>query len=306
MKILVTGGAGYVGTMLVKQLVKSNLVETVVIYDNLSRGNYNLFIGEPIPQGEKIDFIQGDILDRRSLQKALEGVDFVFHLAAKVTTPFANTDPHYFEQINHWGTAEVVYSIEESDVRQLIHVSSTSVYGSTDNLVDENSPLNPRTFYGTSKMRAEEHVMRLVDKGRATIIRSGNVYGYSKSMRFDAVINKYAFETNFHNRITIQGSGNQHRAFVHVNDLVHDLALLIEHDDDHGIYNLVSKNLSIMDIADTFKTLRPELEFLFIDQHLDLRNIQVDTNLKLGSLINLAKPKTIEEELSEFLNKFSY
>lgn len=306
MKILVTGGAGYVGTKLVKQLVESERVESVIVYDNLSRGNYNLFIGEPIEHGHKIGFIQGDILDRRSLQKALKGIDFVFHLAAKVTTPFANTDPHYFEQINHWGTAEVVYSIEESDVRQLIHISSTSVYGSTDNMVDENSPLNPRTFYGTSKMRAEEHVMRLVDKGRATIIRSGNVYGYSKSMRFDAVINKYAFETNFHNRITIQGSGNQHRAFIHVNDLVHDLALLIDHDNDHGIYNLVSKNLTIMDIADSFKTLRPDLEFLFVDQHLDLRNIQVDTNLKLGKLIDLAKPRTIEVELEEFLNKFSY
>ena len=306
MKVLVTGGAGYVGTKLVKQLVTSELVEEVIVYDNLSRGNYNLFIGEPIIQGEKISFIQGDILDRRSLQKVLKGVDFVFHLAAKVTTPFANTDPHYFEQINHWGTAEVVYSIEESDVRQLIHVSSTSVYGSTDELVNESSPLNPRTFYGSSKMRAEEHVMRLVDKGRATIIRSGNVYGYSKSMRFDAVINKYAFEANFHNRITIQGSGEQHRAFIHVNDLVHDLAKLIEHDNDHGIYNLVSKNLSISEIADVYKTLRPDLEFLFIDQHLDLRNIQVDTNLKLGKLIELAKPRDFETEIAEFLAKFSY
>ena len=306
MKVLVTGGAGYIGTRLVKQLVKSELVEEVIIYDNLSRGNYNLFIGEPIVNGEKITFIQGDILDRRSFQQALNGVEFVYHLAAKVTTPFANTDPHYFEQINHWGTAEVVYSIEESDVKQMIHVSSTSVYGTTDEIVNETSPLNPRTFYGTSKMRAEEHVMRLVDKGRATIIRSGNVYGYSKSMRFDAVINKYAFETNFHNRITIQGSGTQHRAFIHVDDLVNNLALLIEHDDDHGIYNMVSKNLTILDIADTYKTLRPDLEFLFVDQHLELRNIQVDTDLKLGSLIELAQPRPIEEELSEFLNKFSY
>jgi UDP-glucose 4-epimerase len=125
-------------------------------------------------------------------------------------------------------------------------------------------------------------------------------------MRFDAVINKYAFEANFHNRITIQGSGEQHRAFIHVNDLVHDLAKLIEHDDDHGVYNLVSKNLSISDIADVYKTLRPELEFLFIDQHLDLRNIQVDTNLKVGKLIELAKPKPLAAELEEFLAKFSY
>ena len=148
--------------------------------------------------------------------------------------------------------------------------------------------------------------MRLVDKGRATIIRSGNVYGYSKSMRFDAVINKYAFETNFHNRITIQGSGKQHRSFIHVNDLVQDLALLIAHDNDHGIYDLVSKNLSILDIVDVYKKLKPSLEFLFIDQHLELRNIKVNTDLKLGKLIKLAQPRSLEDELEEFLGKFSF
>lgn len=306
MRILVTGGAGYIGTKLVKQLIKSDHVKEVVVYDNLSRGNYNLFIGEHIPHGEKVVFIQGDILDSRTLRKTLNGIDFVYHLAAKVTTPFANTDPHYYEQINHWGTAELVYAIEQSEVKQLIHISSTSVYGSNDAIVDESSPLNPRTFYGTSKKRAEEHVMRLVDKGRATIIRSGNVYGYSKSMRFDAVINKYAFEANFHNRITIQGSGKQHRSFIHVNDLVHDLALLIEHDDDHGIYNLVSKNLSILEIVDVIKELKPALEFLFVDQHLELRNIQVETELKLGSLIKLAQPQPLKVELQEFLGKFSF
>ena len=276
MNILVTGGAGYVGTKLVKQLIKLEEVDKVIVYDNLSRGNYNLFIGESIINGHKVQFIQGEILDSRLLRKVLVGIDIVYHLAAKVTTPFANTDPHFYEQINHWGTAELVYAIEESDVKKLIHLSSTSVYGSSDGVVNEDSPLNPRTFYGTAKKRGEEHVQRLVEQGRAIIIRSGNVYGYSKSMRFDAVINRFAFETNFHNRITIQGSGSQHRSFIHVNDLVFDLALLIQKEVPSDVYNLVSKNLSILEIVDVFKELRPSLEFLFIDQHLDLRNIQVD------------------------------
>jgi UDP-glucose 4-epimerase len=306
MRVLVTGGAGYVGTKLVKQLILLDEVDKVLVYDNLSRGNYNLFIGEAIPNGEKVEFIQGDILDSRLLKKILKDIDFVYHLAAKVTTPFANTDPHFYEQINHWGTAELVYALEESKVKMLVHVSSTSVYGSSDNLVNEDSPLNPRTFYGTAKMRGEEHVQRLVQQGRAVIIRSGNVYGYSKSMRFDAVINKFAFETNFHNRITIQGSGRQHRAFIHVNDLVHNLALFIQHEVPGDVYNMVSKNSSILEIVDVFKELRPSLEFLFVDQHLDLRNILVDTNLKLKSVIELAQPRELKEEMEEFLANFSY
>ena len=306
MNILVTGGAGYVGTKLVKQLIKLEEVDKVIVYDNLSRGNYNLFIGESIVNGHKVQFIQGEILDSRLLRKVLVGIDIVYHLAAKVTTPFANTDPHFYEQINHWGTAELVYAIEESDVKKLIHLSSTSVYGSSDGVVNEGSPLNPRTFYGTAKKRGEEHVQRLVEQGKAIIIRSGNVYGYSKSMRFDAVINRFAFETNFHNRITIQGSGSQHRSFIHVNDLVFDLALLIQKEVLSDVYNLVSKNLSILEIVDVFKELRPSLEFLFIDQHLDLRNIQVDPNLKLASLLELAQPRGLKDEMEEFLANFSF
>ncbi|MEN8248962.1 MAG: SDR family oxidoreductase [Bacteroidota bacterium] len=306
MKILVTGGAGYIGTKLIKQLAKSDKIESIVVYDNLSRGNFNLFIGEEIVDGSKLKFVQGDILDSRLLRKSLEGIDYVYHLAAKVTTPFANTDPHFFEQINHWGTAELVYAIEDSNVKKLIHLSSTSVYGSSDNVVDETSPLNPRTFYGVAKKRAEGHVNRLMKKGRAITIRSGNVYGYSKSMRFDAVINRYAFETNFHGRITIQGSGKQNRSFIHVNDLVLNLALLINNEVPHDIYNMVSKNMSILDLADNFKSLRPDLEFLFVDQHLDLRNIIVNTDLKLANYLDMVKPRSIEEELKEFLGNFSY
>ena len=306
MKVLVTGGAGYVGTKLVKELVRLDTVDKVIVYDNLSRGNYNLFLGENIINGDKIEFTQGDILDSRLMRKTLVGIDIVYHLAAKVTTPFANTDPPFSEQINHWGTAELVYAIEESDVKKLIHLSSTSVYGSSDDIVNEDSPLNPRTFYGTAKKRGEEHVQRLVEQGRAIIIRSGNVYGYSKSMRFDAVINRFAFETNFHNRITIQGSGKQHRSFIHVNDMVYDLSLFIENEVSNDVYNLVSKNISIIEIVDVFKELRPSLEFLFVDQHLDLRNIQVSTDLKLASYLDLAQPRALKEEMEEFLDNFSY
>jgi UDP-glucose 4-epimerase len=306
MNVLVTGGAGYVGTKLVKQLATLKEVNKVIVYDNLSRENYNLFLGEPIVYGDKVEFIQGDILDSRLLRKTLKDIDFVYHLAAKVTTPFANTDPHFYEQINHWGTAELVYALEESDVKKLIHLSSTSVYGSSETMVDEETHLHPRTFYGVSKMRGEKHVQRLVDENRALIIRSGNVYGYSRSMRFDAVINKFAFETNFHKRITIQGSGNQCRAFVHVNDLVRNLAALISNDVPADVYNIVSKNLTILELVDVFKELRPELEFLFVDQHLDLRNIQVNTDLKLAKYLTLANPRSLKDEMQFFLDNFSY
>ena len=139
-----------------------------------------------------------------------------FILAAKVTTPFANTDGHIYEQTNHWGTAELTYALEESNVKQLIFLSSTGVYGNTTEAVNENSIPQPDSFYSISKLRAEQHVKRLSDKIKTIIIRLGNVYGYSKSMRFDAVINRFMFDAHFTNRITINGAGSQHRSFIHI------------------------------------------------------------------------------------------
>src|SRR3954470_17662630 len=127
MRVLVTGGAGYIGTELAAQLVAKPEVEKVIIYDNLSRLNYNLFLGLRLRQHNKLSFVKGELLDSRALRKVLKDVDVVYHLAAKVTTPFANVDAHVYEQVNHWGTAELVYAIEESNVKRVIYASSTGV-----------------------------------------------------------------------------------------------------------------------------------------------------------------------------------
>ena len=161
MKVLITGGAGYVGTVLTKNLVKIPEVEKIIVYDNLSRKNSNLFLGDRLPNSEKIELVVGDILDLRKLKMVLEGVDVVFHLAARVSTPFANVDADFHEQVNHWGTAELVSAVEASNVEKFIFTSSTSVYGASEDYIQETQAPDPKTFYGISKFRGEEHVKRL-------------------------------------------------------------------------------------------------------------------------------------------------
>ena len=305
MKILITGGAGYIGTELTYELEKNPKVKEIIIYDNLSRGNINLFIGNH-KLSNKIKFVQGDILDTRLLKQTLKGIDVVYHLAAKVTTPFADQNAHFFEQVNHWGTAEMVYAIEESDVKKFIYTSSASVYGASSNEVDESSIPNPKTFYGISKLRGEEHVNRLLSKNIETyIIRLGNVYGYSKSMRFDSVINRFMFDANFKNRISINGNGEQHRSFIHIDKTANILGNLIFSDLKKGKYDLVEDNLVINHIANTFKTIYPDLEMLFINQQIKMRELKVKPNAKINALTNIPT-RTLLEVLNAFKNKFTF
>ncbi len=303
MRVLVTGGAGYIGIELVKNLVTFDEVAEVVVYDNLSRDSFSLFVGRKHPGFEKITFVEGDILDSRSLLKNLADIDIVYHLAAKVTTPFANVDPHYYEQVNHWGTSELVYAVELSKVKHLVYTSSIGVYGSSDKQVDEGQPPNPRTFYAISKYRGEEQVKRLENKMKVHIIRCGNVFGYSPGMRFDAVINKFVFEANFKKKIKVNGDGMQTRSFIHIDKVARGLAELLRSDTAAGTYNFVEHNMSIMEIVDTLKELMPELEFMFVNQHLSLRKILVKPNeimnrLANGSSQNLDFKAEIEELIS--------
>jgi UDP-glucose 4-epimerase len=305
MKVLVTGGAGYIGNELVYKLAGDKNIDEIVVYDNLNKGNYNLFTGLRKMPHHHISFIKGDILDGRKFRKALDGVDVVYHLAANVTTPFADQNPHFFEQINHWGTAEVCYSIENSDVSKLIYLSSVSVYGSQTGLVKLNTPLEPKTYYGISKKRGEHQVSRLADKLTTYIVRSGNVFGYSKNMRIDAVINKFMFDAQFENRITINGDGNQKRAFINMEREVDALHQLLFSDLKSDVFNLVDKNVSILDLAGQIKEIYPELEMIFVNQHLKMREIQVEVDEKLDRLIKIPK-KDLKKELLEFKEKFAF
>ena len=306
MRVLITGGAGYIGTKLVKHLAEHDAIDQVIVYDNLSKGHYNFFLGNTFENTNKIRAVRGDILDTRALKKLMKETDVVVHLAAVVTTPFANTDPHFYEQVNHWGTAEVVYSAEESNISKFIYLSSTSVYGASTEIANEETEPAPSTFYGISKLRGEEHVQRLAEKKNSINIRCGNVYGYSKSMRFDAVINRFMFDANFSNRIQINGNGKQSRAFIHVDALCQSLTQVITKNVESGVYNLVDKNLQILDLIDVMKEVYPSLEFLFTNQHMNLRELTVDPESRLFKQIVRFTSQDLKDELLEFKKSFSF
>lgn len=310
MKILITGGAGYVGAELVYQLSLDESVKEIIVYDNLSRGNENLFISASHKiKSQNVKFVYGDLLDSRKLKKTLKGVSVVYHLAAKLANPHSSEDSHTFEQVNNWGTSELVFAVEEEpSVKKFVYLSSMGIYGSSSkgSPVTEETEVNPKTFYAVSKMRGEEHVRRLMPKMDTLIIRAANVYGYTPTIRFDSVINRFLFEANFNNKIQIHGSGKQSRTFIHVNKLVKVLTASKGNTIPNGVYNLGDVNCSLLDLVDIFKETYPNLEFIFINQHLQLRNLEMDTNNKIKEFVSLEAPD-IKKEVEEFkLKNFAF
>ncbi len=305
MKIAITGGAGYIGAELSAALVRLPGITEVLVYDDLSRGHHGLFMG-PRMEGAPLRFVQGDILDSRKLRKELAGVDLLFHLAAKVTTPFADGSHHHFEQVNHWGTAEVVYALEdEAPDARVIALSSVAVYGEGEASANSGQRPAPRSAYGHSKRRGETHLERLMHDRPVTILRSGNVYGPGRSMRFDAVINRFLFEAHFKGRITISGSGRQRRPFIHLQAVVDTLAAMAQGGAPVGTYDLVEDDHSVLDLVEGLRENYPAMEFLFVDQHLELLSLVVPRDTRLAAW-QPDRPHTMAGDLGAFRRRFAW
>jgi UDP-glucose 4-epimerase len=305
MRILITGGAGYIGYSLVKSLLNQfNGEHEITIYDNLSRRNFSFFT-EARFDNKPIRFLKGDILDGRSLKAALVDQDCVVHLAAKVTTPYADTEAHYYDQINHWGTAQLIAAVEESEVSKIIYISSISVYGNTAVPVNEEIQPVPHSFYGISKLDGEQQIQSIQDKREVYVLRSGNVYGYNPSYRIDAVFNKFMFEANFQNRISIHGSGEQKRSFIHVDKIAHLIQEAIMDQYPAGVYNVVEHNLSINQVAEQIKQLYPSLEYIHVNYNVKLRDIQTEIPCKVFDYVDIPR-RSLEDELLGFKSEFSF
>jgi UDP-glucose 4-epimerase len=172
MKILVTGGAGFIGSHLVEQLVESD-AGSIVVLDNLHRACL------PDQIAEAVRFIKGDVRNRVTVENAMSGCEVVFHLAAQSNVMGAIADAEYCFSSNVTGTFNVLQAALKAGVKRLVFTSSREVYGDPTRLpVRETSPLRPKNAYGTSKVAGEIYCRLAVREGvEVVILRLANVYG---------------------------------------------------------------------------------------------------------------------------------
>ncbi len=247
--------------------------------------------------------MQADILDSRSLQRAMQGIDIVVHLAARVEAPYADQNAHDFEQTNHWGTAEVVYSAEDAGIKRFIYLSSQSVYGQ-GNITTSQDPRAPTSYYSLSKMRGEEHVLRLMEKIPVQLIRCANVYGYSKNLRVETMVNQFIFDAHFSNRVAIHGNPEHTTTHISVYRVVETLARMIRREMDSDTYNLSHRAMSTIELVEALREIYPEVETIYVDQHIPLHDLTIECDERLRGL--LPGDTTMVEDLVKFRELFTF
>ncbi len=302
--ILITGGAGYIGSRLIRDLAtdKRFADSQIRIYDNLQRRHFCGLMDLSGPGS--YEFIEGDVLDRINLERAMQGVSTVVHLAAVVKTPLSFDHPEWTEQVNHWGTAAAVECALSAGVSQFLYVSSASVYG-PGGPFQESDPCKPIGPYASSKLRGEREVVRGGQNGlEIFIIRLGTVFGSAPTMRFDAVTNRFAYLTGIGRPITIHGTGEQVRPFIHVRDAVSALLLCLAHPRAAGeIINAVTMNLSVNEIAHTVQTIVPSASIRYTDQHV-LTEISFEVESRRLQDLGFQSQFTLQKGLQEMLSRW--
>lgn len=240
MNVLVTGGAGYIGSVLVPTLVSEGHRVTVV--DKLTFGNN-------LKDLAGFTLYEHDVLDIKP--DWLDGIDAVIHLAGLSNDPMANFRPRDNYINNSALTGLLVYFCKQKGIKRLIFGSTCSIYGcSSEHLVDEQSPVYPHFPYGLSKVQAEFAINCSADDNfRPIIFRQATVYGWAPRMRFDLVVNTMTKHGVCSGKVSVHNP-NLWRPLVHVRDLVDAYLLALKAPDEiTGTFNITSRNYSILEIG---------------------------------------------------------
>jgi nucleoside-diphosphate-sugar epimerase len=303
-KILITGGAGYLGSILCRKLIKKGY--KVIVLDNLTYGDEGI---KDLYKNANFKFLKGDVRNITDVMNAIEGVDAAIHLAAIVGDPACQKNSRKTIEINYLATKSFAEACKFNQVNKFLFASTCSVYGASekpDNKLKEDSSLNPVSLYAETKLESEKGILSLADENFSpTIFRFATLCGVSPRMRFDLVVNLLTAKALIDKEIQIFG-GNQWRPSLEVSDAAEAclkwLELPIEKTREQ-IFNVGgdSQNYKIIQIGKIIKELIPEVRVEINRQDTDERNYRVSFD-KASTLLNFKPQKTIEKSILEIIN----
>ncbi len=303
-KVLITGAAGYIGSVLVRQLLKINY--HVRGLDILNFGGESLI---DIYNHPNFEFIKGDIRDIKTIKESLDGITDVVHLAAIVGDPACAKQPELAQQTN-WEASRLLFDYCNSgSVNKFIFASTCSNYGKMENdsLVNENSKLRPVSLYAELKVKFEKYLLESEIRANfsPTALRFATVYGLSPRMRFDLTINEFIREATLDKELQIFGE-QFWRPYCHVEDLAGACVLILESPVENvrrNVFNVgdTNENYSKKMIAEEILKIIPEAKISYVQKNEDPRDYKVDFT-KIKRDLGFSITKNVNKGLIEIHN----
>ena len=289
--ILVTGGAGYIGTSLIPKLLKEG--HKVTVFDNLMYGGNQLL---PFFRNNNFHFVMGDITIKNQLESVVEGKDIIIHLCAIVGFPACKNNPELATNVNVGGTENLIDVLKPEQV--VLYGSTGSNYGKVADICTEETPLKPLSLYGETKTKGEQMLM---DRGNAVAYRFATAFGISARLRLDLLVNDFINKC-LRDKYLVVYEKKFMRTFIHVSDIAESFIFAIDNLDKmiDNVYNVGddSMNYSKEEICNMVGSKTGAfIHFEEIGKDADQRNyiVSYDKIKKLGFKIKIDIENGIDE-----------
>jgi nucleoside-diphosphate-sugar epimerase len=299
-RVLVIGGAGYIGSALIPKLLEGGYKVRILDRMLYGKGPVAQFLSNP-----KLELVEADFRQVDQVVTAMREVDAVIHLGALVGDPACALDEDLTIEINLMATRMIAEVARGSGIQRFIFASTCSVYGANDQILDERSDLRPVSLYARSKIASERVLMGMAtEEFCPTCLRFGTIYGLSGRTRFDLVVNLLTAKAILEQRITLYG-GDQWRPFLHVDDAALAVFKTLEaplQAVKEEVFNVGSneQNRTLDEIAQLIKAQVPEAEILELGQDADRRNYRVNFD-KISRVLQFSPAWTLSGGIKQVL-----
>ncbi len=307
MKILITGALGHIGSSLIRELpYMLKNIDNVTLLDNLSSQRYPSLFNLP---NHKYTFIQDDIRNT-DMDKILVDIDYVIHLAAITDAAGSFSNAEEVERNNYECTKVIANACLKHNVK-LITLSSTSVYGTQDEVVSEDcslDDLNPQSPYAKTKLLEEELVIEMCNRGlNAVICRFGTIFGDSIGMRFHTAVNKFCWQAIHRIPLTVWSSAyEQKRPYLDLKDATNSFKHLIEKDlFDGEIYNVLTDNFTVKNVIDEIEKNIPDLKIEYVDNKI-MNQLSYDVSNNKFINTGFQFKGSLQKSIKETIELFTY
>ena len=301
MKVLVTGGAGYVGSTLVPELLAAG--HSVRVLDSLLHGGHALL---PVWTHPRFEFVRGDVRDEPSVRQAVSGMEAVVHLAAIVGDPACARQPDVARDVNLSASLSLLDAARRAGVARFLFASTCSNYGKmaeSDGYVDESSDLRPVSLYAETKVGVERAMLEEgIGATAMTPLRFATVFGVSPRMRFDLTVNEFTMEMVLRDKLVVFGE-QFWRPYVHVRDAARAIVAVLQAPEPQvrgQVFNVgaTKENYQKQQIVDHIRPIAPNAVVEFVKRTEDPRDYRVSF-ARINKTLGFEVSRTLDDGIRE-------